>query len=57
MLDFLWIVGTGHIHKVGGIFGNRFIVAQFLDLWNVMFQPHKFHVAVLDLSRCCTRYT
>src|SRR4051812_39655615 len=50
VLDLLGIVGTGEINQVCGILGHGQVVAQLLDLWNIMFQSHKFNIPVLDLS-------
>lgn len=48
MLNFLGVVGTGHINQVRGILWNRFIITEFLDLRNIVFKPYKLHIAVFD---------
>ena len=50
VLNLFRIIGTGHIHQVRGIFRDRFIIAELLDLGNIMLQPDKFHVPVFDLA-------
>src|SRR5690349_17474343 len=50
MFDFLWIVCTGQINQVSSIFRNGTVITQLLYLGNIVFHPHKFHVAILDLS-------
>ena len=49
VLNFLGVIGTGHIYQVRRKFGNCFIIAQFLYLRQVMFQPYKFNIPVFNL--------
>src|SRR5690606_3963033 len=51
MFYFLWIVRTGKVDEMRGILGDGTVVAQFLDLGNVVFHSYEFHVTVLDLPR------
>src|SRR5688572_33408035 len=48
MFYFFWVVCTRQVHQMCGIFGNRFIIAQFLYLRHIVFEPYKFNIAVLD---------
>src|SRR3712207_7013787 len=36
--------------QVRGVFRNRSVIAQLLYLRYIMFQPHKLHIPVLDLT-------
>ena len=49
MFNFFGVIGAGQINKMGSILRYRTVIAQLLDLRDIMFQPHKFNVAVLDL--------